>query len=118
MLNVFGCSKSVSGLSMGVLNFMLKVSDERGENMPLSKLPTPPILLVKLRRGVSGRGRVFKVRGLLDELGMAIPMAEDVDAVGVCVYCMGATGLVESEVGLAVECVTGVVPRFGVTKLV
>ena len=49
VLNVFGCSKSVSGLSMGVLNLTLKVSDERGENMPLSKLLTPPPrALVKL----------------------------------------------------------------------
>ena len=122
VLNVLGCSKSVSGLSMGVLNLTLKVSDERGENMPLSRLPTPlPSMLVKLRSGVSGRGIVLVARGL-DDPGIAISVTERLGAIGeiLRVVGIGLELVLESEVGLAVdeESAGGVVPRLGVTKLV
>ena len=57
------------------------------------------------------RGSALEVRGLLDEPGMAIPVADVEEAVGVCVS-VGTTGLVELEVGLAE------VLRCGVTKFV
>ena len=61
---------------------------------------------------------VFEARGL-DDPGIAIPVTDRLGAVGESLQ-VGATGLVMSEVGLAEEeeCVVGVVPRFGVTKLV
>ena len=124
MLNVFGWSKSESGLSVGVLNFTLNVSADRGENIPLSKLPTPTTeepLLEKLRRGVSGRGRAlfdateFEEPWYKDELVVVEDEEEGVcmtgkSAVAVLVLLEAVGDFAESDVLLLL--------RLGVTKLV
>ena len=105
---------------MGVLNLTLEnVSAERGENMPLSKLPIPPIEaqlpLVKLRNGVRGSGSVFEVSGLEELVNISTSLAAEEEEVGVCTAT--AATLVESSL-VDEEASSAQVPRFGVTKLV
>ena len=95
---------------MGVLNLMpFNVSADKGENMPLSKLPTPPIAVPveKLRRGVSGRGREF-------EVPENKPVLFIIEEVGVCVVAAKPLDSVSVEE----DCEASVVPRSGVTKSV
>ena len=67
-------------MKVGVLNLTLNVSAESGENIPLSKPPTPPMVPAEnVRSGVKDRLREVLEGWELDELvtGPAVDVAED-----------------------------------------